>query len=252
VRVGFQFRGGNVPAVGAGAQAVDLGLADGVHLRRGFLGGVDAEAGEEIRHADDPGARGLKAEEQIPIQGELERGINATDLVPEPPPPEEGFLRDKIIQPEHGVVMRGEEPAADFLRVFIHQDAVSVNHIDLRVAGEPVGDEGQGAGQVEVVGVDPGHDILGPAGSPRETPCDGLGLAAVGRTVPGVQAVRVAADQVARSVGRTTILHDVGQARWRMVQHAGHGFAEEGGLLEGRRHDGEGRDCFPAGDRRRE
>ena len=180
----------------AGADPRHLFGADGVDGLRGFLLGVHAEGAEEIRDTHQFAAGLLEAGEEIPIEGELETGVDAAGEIPGAFAPEERFLRD-VVDPfeDVGIVAR-HDPAADVAVVFIDDNAVAVDDIDLRVSREIFGDVAEHAGADEVVGVEPSHDIIRAelGGEAGETAADGIGLAGVAGRFPSVQAGGVARD----------------------------------------------------------
>lgn len=236
-RVVLEFGRRNGAAEGALAESVDFALTDRGDLSGGFLGGVNAEAGEEIGDANDVGPGGLEAEEEVPIEGELERRVDTADAVPEAATPEKRFLGDEVVEAKNLRVVGRKEPAADFAGVFVDDDAMAVERVDFRMRGEKMGDVGECAGKVEIVGVDPRHHVVGGAGGFGESAADGVGLAGVGLGNEGVKAIGVAANEINAAVGRSAVLDDV-VAGDRLIENAAERFFDEGGVLKGRSDDG--------------
>src|SRR5688572_15366311 len=80
------------------AQPLHLLASHLVH-RRCLLLVVYAEAGKEPWHPQEPEPSGLRAQDEVPIERVIERFVQRTDLVPDPPPPEQRLLR-QVIRPD--------------------------------------------------------------------------------------------------------------------------------------------------------
>src|SRR5207302_8378393 len=119
------------PTVAPPAQPGHLGGPDVVDLRRSLLLRVDPERPEEVRQPGEPGAGVPEPQEEVPVKGEGETLVHPpTDLLPDPPPPEQRFLGDEVAPAQDLVVVRREHPTADLAVLLVDDHPVPVHHID--------------------------------------------------------------------------------------------------------------------------
>src|SRR5262245_57500224 len=113
------------------AQPTLFAAAD-FHHRRRLLLGVNPEAGEEARYALEAKACRLRAKSEIPVDGVVKALVERPQLLPDPPAPEHRLLRN-IVRPFEGLpVMWRQHPPTDFQAVFIDENPMTVDDIDVR------------------------------------------------------------------------------------------------------------------------
>src|SRR5262249_17451711 len=90
------------------------------HISQCLLLGVHPEGAEKPVYPLDPHPCILEAKQEIPIYRELERNVDcATDTLPRPPTPKQGFLRHPIHPPQHAGIVPGQDPPADFSIILV-------------------------------------------------------------------------------------------------------------------------------------
>jgi len=227
------------PPEGAFPQAGHFLEAVGGQVRTGFLALVHAERTEEKRQAEKAAAAVLQAEEQVPVQGVVEGGVKPSALLIGRRADEEGFLGDEVHPAEgFGIGVR-QQPASDFRPVFINDEAVPIDGADVRVGLKRVADTGEGAGQAQVVGVEPGENIPRGGLEGLEAADDGIGLARIRGGNGKGQPVAVAPEDFRCGVGGAAVLHAIVEAGVVLPEQAEQGGFQEPALLIGWGDDAE-------------
>ena len=145
---------------------------------------MDPEGPEEPRDVHDLRARMPEAQQQIPVDSELELGVDEpTHCVPDPAAPEQRLLRYVVGQRECTIIVFRQDPRADLAVALVDHDPIAVDDVDLGVLREVASYYRQGARQQEIVRVQPRHDL---AVRPREAAVDGIGLSGVCSEVQAV------------------------------------------------------------------
>jgi hypothetical protein len=147
-----QVAGDRLPGLGRRDDAAVLARSDSRHLRRPgradlgarLLRSVNPEGAEEAREADDLRSGGLKAQEQVPVEGEAKSLIHAgAGRLPGATTPEQGLLGHVVGPGEDAPIVAWEDPAADLAIVLVEQDTVAIDDVGLRVLGEVGSDVGE-------------------------------------------------------------------------------------------------------------
>ena len=112
--------------------------------------------------------------------------------------------------------------------VGIHRDGVAKNHAHARMRLKRFYGFGDGIGKVNVIGVEPGHNI---AASAFEALVDGIGLTAIGFRDPPGKAVGIFFDDFHAAIIRSAIHNDIFDIGIILRQHRADGVFQELGLV---------------------
>lgn len=130
------------PSMLAGSQAIHFFQAQLGNLCGCFLLGMNSKGGKKLRHPNETRARFPKAQQEVPIDREVEALVyRPTSPHPRSTPPEERLLRDVIRPDQHIILMGRHHPAADLGVVRIDEQAVSIDNINIGMFDEIADDE---------------------------------------------------------------------------------------------------------------
>src|SRR5262245_25725652 len=97
---------------------------------------MDPEAGEEARYALEAKACRLRAKSEIPVDGVVKALVELPQLLPDLAAPEHCLLRN-IVCPFEGLpVVRRQHPPTNFQAVFIDENPMTVDDIDVGIVQE--------------------------------------------------------------------------------------------------------------------
>ena len=143
----------NVPQ-NAFAKPVHLAFAYLLNHGLRLLCRMHPESPKEARHSGEASPGSSEPQNQIPIHRELKALIKlASYLLENVPPPEHRLLRDIVSILECTIIVARENPAADFVSLFVYHHAMAVNHVNIGAVLKETRHIMQCARQENVVGI---------------------------------------------------------------------------------------------------
>src|SRR5829696_1956526 len=155
---------------------------------------------------------------QVGVHAQFHPDIQAAYLLIDAAAPERGWLRKVIVvvHPDKAVV--GDLPLkTDRTAISVYPEAVTVDHLPIRMLNEDLGHLLQGAGFEQVIGAQPAQDV---AACPVEPLYQRVGLPFVWFAHPVNQLVRVFLDDLYGAVGRAAVHNEVLQVGVTLLDYA--------------------------------